>query len=148
MRRQSRTLSRAEEVAVVSSRTHDPYEGERRLFLVFAPEREDDRFDGQLLCINDFKDDFRERDLVLYEVLERGESTVAAEPLGAPDADSLRMRFGIGTGEFASVLVGKDGGEKARWSAPVPPAELFRLIDEMPMRRREVAERDTGEQRG
>jgi hypothetical protein len=124
---------------VVSSQTFDPFEGEKRLFLVFSPTEEDDRFDGQLLCMNDYKEGFVERDLVLYEIFEQGESRVAGEPLSQVDADSLRMRFGIGSGEYVAVLVGKDGTEKTRWMEPVPPGELFRRVDAMPMRQQETA---------
>ena len=38
---------------------------------------------------------------------------------------------------FRVRLVGKDGGVKLDQGAPVPPDELFALIDAMPMRRAE-----------
>jgi hypothetical protein len=114
---------------VVSSQAFDRYEGDKRLFLVFAPSEDDDHFDGQLLCMNDYKEHFIERDLVLFEILEEGESRVAGEPLPAVDADSLRLRYGAGPGEFLAVLVGKDGTEQARWTEPIPPGELFRQVD-------------------
>ncbi len=40
---------------------------------------------------------------------------------------------------FEVVLIGRDGGEKLRSAAPVPPAELFARIDTMPMWRAEMA---------
>lgn len=40
---------------------------------------------------------------------------------------------------FEVVPIGRDGGEKLRSAAPVPPAELFARIDTMPMRRAEMA---------
>ena len=39
------------------------------------------------------------------------------------------------------MLVGKDGTVKHRSGEPVEPDELYALIDEMPMRRREMRER-------
>jgi hypothetical protein len=127
---------------VVTSQTFDRYEGEKRLFLVFAPSEEEDRFDGQLLCLNDYKDGFIERDLVLWEIFEQGESSVAGEPLPAVEVDSLRKRFGVGKGDFVAVLVGKDGTEKQRWTEPVPPLDLLRAVDAMPMRQAEAAARE------
>ena len=47
----------------------------------------------------------------------------------------------MGAGEFAAILVGKDGTEKFRSDEPVRPETLFGLIDAMPMRRREVRDR-------
>ena len=40
------------------------------------------------------------------------------------------------------LLIGKDGGVKLRSTEPVSTDELFALIDSMPMRRREMEERD------
>ena len=60
----------------------------------------------------------------------------------------LEARFGLepvagGVADrFQAVLVGKDGGVKHRWSAIVEPAEIFGLIDAMPMRIREMQEED------
>ncbi len=57
------------------------------------------------------------------------------------DAAGLRDASGIEAGRFAVVLVGKDGGEKARWSGPVSEREVFARVDAMPMRRREMREK-------
>ena len=42
---------------------------------------------------------------------------------------------------FTILLVGKDGGEKKRWTAPVSVKEIFALIDAMPMRMAEMREK-------
>lgn len=47
---------------------------------------------------------------------------------------------GLFAPDFLAILVGKDGGEKKRWTEDVDPQELFLLIDAMPMRRREAAD--------
>ncbi|HEV2129811.1 MAG TPA: DUF4174 domain-containing protein [Longimicrobiaceae bacterium] len=116
---------------MISSQTHTRYEGSKHLFLLFTPSEEDDRFDGQLLCMNDYKEGFIERDLVLFEVIGDGGSRAAGEPLSEVEAESLRKRFSVGEEDFLSVLIGKDGIEQARWQAPVPPGELFRTVDAM-----------------
>jgi hypothetical protein len=41
---------------------------------------------------------------------------------------------------FAVLLIGKDGGLKNRFDAPVTVDEIFGLIDVMPMRMREMQE--------
>jgi hypothetical protein len=114
---------------MVSSATSDRHEGEQNLLLVFAPAEDDDRFDGQLLCINDYKEGFLERDVTIYLVVGEGESTAAGEPLSEVEAESLRKRYGAGEGQFLVVLVGMDGKEKARSTEAVPPGDLFRAID-------------------
>jgi hypothetical protein len=44
--------------------------------------------------------------------------------------------------DFRATLIGKDGGVKARWDAPVTLNALYAVIDVMPMRRREMRARD------
>ncbi len=107
------------------------FQGKKRPFIVFAPSEEDDRFDGQMLCLNDYKEGFIERDLVMVEVLGEGESRAGGEPLSEVEVDSLRKQYGAGPDEFLAVLVGKDGIEKAHWHDPIPPDALFRAADEI-----------------
>ena len=45
--------------------------------------------------------------------------------------------YGV-AGGFTVILIGKNGGEKKRFLEPVQPAALFDIIDQMPMRRREM----------
>lgn len=54
-------------------------------------------------------------------------------------ADELRDRFDLTPRDYAVILVGKDGGEKDRWTEPPSWQEdIFPLIDAMPMRQREM----------
>ena len=71
-----------------------------------------------------FRDMMRERDLLVL-------------PVAIKDAPELRRRFHLPEG-FCVVLIGKDGGQKASWQKIVRPEEVYRSIDEMPMRRREM----------
>lgn len=63
---------------------------------------------------------------------------------GPTEPGPARHEYDAKTGTFAAVLVGKDGGEKFRSDEPVRPEDLFDLIDDMPMRRREMQDRDPG----
>jgi len=45
-----------------------------------------------------------------------------------------------GAGDFGISLIGKDGGMKNEWKEPASPADVFSLIDAMPMRREEMRE--------
>lgn len=59
---------------------------------------------------------------------------------------ALRVEYHTGEAEeFAVVLIGHDGGEKLRSGGPISAEELFGKIDEMPMRRREIRERNPQE---
>ncbi len=85
-----------------------------RQLLVRTPSVEDPRFLRQAGWLVAVWRGLRERDL-----------EIAVQPAAG--------------GTFEVVLIGRDGGEKLRANAPVPPAELFALIDTMPMRRAEMA---------
>jgi hypothetical protein len=58
---------------------------------------------------------------------------------GALDRDVRVVRDEAGP--FAVVLIGRDGGEKARWTEPVAATEIWERIDAMPMRRSELRDR-------
>ena len=75
---------------------------------------------------------FRDRDLLALDFFEDG------------TAEGARRKFGVERGTFAAVLVGKDGTEKHRSAAPLRPRDLLERIDAMPMRRREMREKDAG----
>jgi hypothetical protein len=48
----------------------------------------------------------------------------------------------LDTAQFTVVLIGKDGSEKFRSHEPVGPAQLFALIDAMPMRQAELRKKN------
>ena len=98
------------------------------LLLVFA-RREDGASTRQRALLRGHEAAFDDRDLLPLTYLD--------------DEGSIetRRRCGVGAGEFAAILVGKDGTEKFRSDEPVRPETLFALIDAMPMRRREVRDR-------
>lgn len=76
-----------------------------------------------------------ERDMVVVAVAE-GRVEILHGPPAALDATRLLAAAG-GDGEFRLLLVGKDGTVKLRSETPVSPADLFALVDSMPMRQQE-----------
>ena len=101
------------------------YRDHHRVLLVFAPAAEDKNYLEQKRLLEDAKDGLLERDLVTSFVTN--------------SSDPLRADYGVSE-DFTVVLIGKDGTEKERFSEPVEPTLLFNLIDQMPMRRREMKE--------
>ena len=111
---------------------------ENRLLLVFAPTPQDTAYQDLKRQVQRRQQDFDERDMLLIEVLAQGSSRVGDEVLSPAAADGLRRQFGIAPAQFGVILIGKDGGVKLRANQPTPLAEVFGLIDTMPMRRREM----------
>ncbi len=121
------------------------YHWKKRLLLVFAPDREDPTLARQDRELTAHDGGVRERDLVVFHIV--GADGVSRD--GSPDQwvsnAALRGSFAAPTEAFLAVLIGKDGTEKLRSADAVPMADLFALIDAMPMRRREMMADEVGD---
>jgi hypothetical protein len=118
------------------------YQWQKRLLLVFAPTREEPNFQALHEPLGARTPEVDDRDLVVFEVLEAGPSTVDEDPLDPSAARLLRARFRVPNGAFSVILVGKDGGVKLDRQDRTSLDEIFGLIDSMPMRQHEMR-RDT-----
>lgn len=107
-----------------------------RSLLVFAPTGQDARLLEQVRIVSDHAKEAADRQLVTVFVGQG--SSPAGHRLAAGDVAEARRRFHVGSGEFAVVLVGKDGGEKLRSEKPITFERLRDVIDAMPMRREEM----------
>jgi hypothetical protein len=108
-----------------------PFKWKKRLLLISAASLDDSLLDRQRRWIQESVEGFRERDMALIELFGAG----------SPSRSALRSKLGLKKGVFTVLLVGKDGGEKLRRQEAVPMAEVFALIDSMPMRKRETGQR-------
>jgi Domain of unknown function (DUF4174) len=81
-----------------------------------------------------------ERDVVVISVLKDIVST-RERPAAPVSADDLRDAYDVLPHDFLVVLIGKDGGVKLRQDEPILAADLFALIDSMPMRKQEMGRR-------
>lgn len=117
------------------------YEWTHRPLLVFASHSRDPRVESFLerLALRDCA--LRDRNMVVGLLVEEGVSRMEGDVLSATTAAAIRERYRIGEGEFAVILVGKDGGEKLRDTKMPQLDEIFGLIDGMPMRRNEMLTR-------
>jgi Domain of unknown function (DUF4174) len=117
------------------------YQWQHRVVLIFAPSERSPDYQHQMEQWNR-SDGIQERELKLVEVLGTDEgSQVDGQRISPASAKHLRQQFGITEGDFAVILVGKDGTEKQRSLTPVEPSVVFRAIDAMPMRQQEMRDR-------
>jgi hypothetical protein len=108
-----------------------------RPLLIFAPTANDARLLEQVRVVSEHAKEAADRQLVTVAVAEDGNSQ-AGHRLADADVAEARRRFHVRPGEFAVVLVGKDGGEKLRAAKPFSFDTLRDAIDAMPMRREEM----------
>ena len=117
------------------------YQRKNRLLLLFAPSRFHPLFDVLHQSIVAQEAEVSDRDLVVFEILESGQSSVRAADIDSETAHLLRDRFKVDQGEFKVILVGKDGGTKLERKDQTHLKEFFELIDAMPMRREEMRQK-------
>ncbi len=82
-----------------------------------------------------------DRDIIAIDLnREFAKARIGDLPARPPSA-VLKRLYGIEGDGFVMLLVGKDGGLKKRYGEPVPAAEIWKVIDVMPMRREEKRRR-------
>lgn len=127
---------------VAVAETLEDYKGDKRPLVIFTPSAIDDRYDRQLQILLRNSVEARDSDLLPVEVV--GIEPVRVDALTEPDMDAvtLRERFEADEDGFKVVLLGKDGTVKLTSATPVEAETLFRTIDAMPMRQREMRDRE------
>lgn len=114
------------------------FKWKNRLLLQFTPHRDHPSFDNLHQAMINRKGEVQDRDLIVFEIVEEGPSTVNGADLDPQTSLWLRKQFNAPGGEFTLVLIGKDGEVKLNRRERTKIEDIFGLIDSMPMRRREI----------
>ena len=127
--------------AMAAARPLERWRWQSRLVVVLAERLDDPLLEAQLRLLQDASDGLLERDMV---VVTAAGDVVTIDGREAADVtvESLRAAYAAPGSGSQVLLIGKDGGVKLRSTEPVSTEELFALIDSMPMRRREMQERN------
>lgn len=118
------------------------FQWKNRLLFLFAPDGSNPLFKDLQSEIIAQKTEVKDRDLVVFELLERGPSRMNNAPMDREAANSIRDRFAIPPDTFTLILVGKDGGIKLKHHDRANLKEVFELIDSMPMRQNEMRQKN------
>ncbi|MBS41435.1 MAG: hypothetical protein CMM83_06945 [Rhodospirillales bacterium] len=117
------------------------YQWNKRLLILATPESSQETFRKQLRIIDHNREGILDRDIHIIRIIGDELSGTAKEYNTVKWGRILRSLHQLNTEKFTIVLIGKDGGEKARSNRPITFCNLFNLIDLMPMRREEISER-------
>ena len=109
-----------------------------RPLLLFGHSPDTTEYQEVLAQLKTLSAEIIDRDMVIIEVFDTGLVREDTKPLPAEDAEKLRKRFSVAKGSLTAILIGKDGGQKLRQTDRIDLAEIFALIDTMPMRQREM----------
>ncbi|WP_210496902.1 DUF4174 domain-containing protein [Microvirga antarctica] len=112
---------------------------QKRVVIIFANDR-DPRLVAQSEALLADPSALKDRDLVVFAVIDGSRIKPIHGATADLDVDRLRELYARSRKSlFEAILVGKDGTVKWRGTEPAMPADLFRLIDSMPMRREELS---------
>jgi len=132
------SVAQASEKGSVADLDLDALRWKKRVLVLFSPSESEASFRSQKQGLDSNAEGVLERDLMVLEIMEQGQSRVGKQMLSEKSVHDIRKRLGVQTGTFQVFLIGKDGGVKLRSSEPVSMKDLFGLIDSMPMRRQEM----------
>ncbi|MDZ7758104.1 MAG: DUF4174 domain-containing protein [Rhodohalobacter sp.] len=118
----------------------DQFRWENRILVLFSPDSDDESYQTQMEKFSNLEDELRDRDLILISVFDEECSKLNDEVISDTSAESIRERLSPQDNGYSIFLIGKDGGVKLNKDEVLEPEELFRVIDRMPMRRREMRE--------
>ena len=117
------------------------FQWKNRLLFIFTPDADDKLFQKLQNEIIAKKVEVEDRDLVVFEVLERGPSMMNAAHLDQKKVDSIRKHFSVPHKSFRIILIGKDGSIKLKRDDQIDLEAIFELIDSMPMRKDEIRQK-------
>ena len=82
---------------------------------------------------------FESRDMVLVTLVDGPAASVDGRALSSAEVSAARAKLGLQDNAFAIRLIGKDGSVKLSRDTATSMADIYALIDTMPMRQAEVA---------
>ena len=112
---------------VEKNTTLENFEWTQRPIVIFANSDKDPNFISQMEFLSEDLNALKERDIIVL---------VDTEPR---HSSSLRKR--LRPHGFAFILIGKDGQVKLRKPSPWNIREIARVIDKMPIRQQEIAQK-------
>jgi hypothetical protein len=110
---------------------------QQRILLLLDKSKSSKTMNAQLELLGNLDADYDERKLLVLLVYQKafqylnGPKTTKYDP-------SLYKELSSESERFNAILIGLDGGVKLRRPTPIPRADLFALIDRMPMRQNEL----------
>jgi len=103
---------------------------QKRILLVGAPAATAPELEQQKKLLGPAGAELKKRDFLVLQLIY--------SQLAPADRQYWQQELKLPLSGFAVALIGKDGGVKLNQLQPVAPAELFGVVDKMPMRKQEA----------
>ena len=117
------------------------YQWKNRLILLFAESEDNGAYQQQMQYLDLQQSGLEDRDLLVFSFFADGTGKLEGKPMLEQDVLRIRNKYKVGDEAQLLILIGKDGGEKMRKDLPVQLMQVFGLIDQMPMRQREMRDK-------
>ncbi len=131
--------------AAVAEAVDDPltqHQWRHRVLLLFAPDAEQAALQRFSERVVERQCGIDARDLVTGTIVADWRGRLAGQAISERGIDTLRSRYDVPTDRVATVLIGKDGGAKMAVDGVADMDAVFERIDGMPMRQREMRNRE------
>ena len=112
------------------------HQWKHRIILVSSADFDNKKAQQQLQLLQDELTGLQDRKLKIYHITNQGYSTDFGEEIIVSKSSNTENN------SFSVSLIGLDGTEKDSFNSPQIATVFFRLIDQMPMRRSEIKNRD------
>ena len=126
---------------IVFSQDLSSYRWKNRLLLVFSQDEDSEKIHKQFTLLQQEMAGLQERKLVLYEIYPEKYKSLNHEEKWI-NSGSLYEEYKKSDTSFEVVLIGLDGSVKLRQNEILSIEKLFSTIDVMPMRMREMRDKN------
>ncbi len=116
----------------------EAYQWEKRVLLVFAPERNSPELKQQWDMILREQPLLKERDYVVWVLVANQNVTVDGEAKPHLFTRPFYEYFNVKEDEFTVIILGLDGQAKLRAETPVMADTITGIVDVMPSRKHEI----------
>ena len=119
------------------SQNMDSHLWNNRVVLLFTDSFENKQFQDQKIGLLSSKKELLERKLIVYTISKDYYQTIF-ENQRIPTQKRFYKKYNTDDASFRIILIGLDGGIKMDTTKFTSPLEIFKMIDQMPMRQYEL----------
>ncbi len=119
----------------------EQYHWKNRIVLLFGAGA-DQNVKKQIEELESEPEEISDRDLLIFHIDQEVELLNSKASQTDVTAAQFRAKYNVPEDQFRYILLGKDSGVKYSKKEFVPNRKLFGIIDAMPMRQREMREKD------
>lgn len=119
------------------------YKWENRLIVLVDTGLKTNAMRSQLKILEAEADELKERDLLLFQLTPKTLVSPNGKEIMLSTTEIYRS-LSIPIDFKGIILIGKDGGVKLKKPFEVPAADIFAVIDGMPMRKSEIRNKKKG----